>query len=41
MWLMLDAQDSARLQFFDWPGNSCIVVRKIGFSGEKSYEMKR
>jgi len=41
MWVMLDSADAPVLQFFDWRDDQRIMVRQIGFSGEKTIEWKR
>lgn len=41
MWVSLDSADSPSVQFLDWPDDQRILVRQIGFSGERSFERKR
>jgi len=41
MWVMLDSADAPVLQFLDWPNDQRIMVRQIGFSGEKTLQWKR
>jgi len=38
--LALDSADAPSIQFMDWPGNSRIVVRQVGFSGDTTLEWK-
>jgi hypothetical protein len=41
MWLMLDSTDAPVVQFLDWPDDKRILVRQLGFGGEKGQEWKR
>lgn len=41
MWVSLDSGDTPSVQFLDWPDNERILVRQVGFSGEKTLERKR
>lgn len=41
MWVMLDSADIPVVQFLDWPGDQRIVVRQIGFTGERTFEWER
>ena len=41
MWVTLDSADAPVLQFLDWPDDRRILVREIGFAGDKSLEWKR
>jgi len=38
--LALDSVDAPSIQFMDWPGNSRIVVRQVGFTGDTTLEWK-
>ncbi len=41
MWVMLDSADAPVLQLLDWPDDQRIMVRQIGFSGQKILQWKR
>jgi hypothetical protein len=41
MFMRLDSADTPSVQFLDWPDSKRILVRQVGFSGEKSLEWQR
>ncbi len=41
MFVTLDSADAPWVQFLEWPDDQRILVRQIGFSGEKTLEWKR
>jgi hypothetical protein len=38
--LALDSSDVPSIQFMDWPSNTRIVVRQVGFTGDTTLEWK-
>jgi len=41
LWVMLDASNRPVAQYFDWPDDQRIVVREVGFGGERTSEIAR
>jgi hypothetical protein len=41
LWVRLDSTDTPWVQFLDWPDDTRILVRQIGFAGERTVERRR
>jgi hypothetical protein len=41
LWVRLDSTDTPWVQFLDWPDDRRILVRQIGFAGERNVERRR
>jgi hypothetical protein len=41
LYLQLDSAGAPALQFWDWPDAQRIIIRELGYPGEKTFEWKR